>query len=463
MTFSPIVGKFVDIAGFKAHVDALVFTGWKPGFIVVHNTSEPSLSTYAEWRAHPERHGHWTPEQWGRNLAGYYGGMGWSTGPHAFVCPDGVLLFSPFTAPGTHSPAWNSITWGIETVGEFDLDPFEDGSRENLVAVLGILHARLGLNPADYHFGVRGIHFHKEDPKTTHKQCPGRNMVKKDLVAEVAAYIEGAHPGEHKQIPVDVHTAPPAVPAAPSASPRIDSDAIIAIVNKSAILNYLWHDRGIAPLAYIRGMALTFAQTYLRFKSGHPAAIEMAKANTHNDDHDAIAWYNSNFAALGMNNDHSGADTLRHLFVLMLGVGMRESSGRHCCGRDRSTSNTSADTAEAGLFQTSYNAHACHPTFDRVMDEFAANAGDGFLSVFSQGVSCPSADWGNVGIGRGVDFQQLCKNKPAFAVESAAITLRNLRRHYGTVNRKEAELRKEADDMLREVQAHVDSAGVPSK
>jgi hypothetical protein len=42
----------------------------------------------------------------------------------------------------------------------------------------------------------------------------------------------------------------------------------------------------------------------------------------------------------------------------MLGHGMRESSGRHCEGRDLSADNVQSDTAEAGLFQTSYNAHS---------------------------------------------------------------------------------------------------------
>jgi len=35
---------------------------------------------------------------------------------------------------------------------------------------------------------------------------------------------------------------------------------------------------------------------------------------------------------------------------------MRESSGQYCCGRDTSEDNTTADTAEAGLFQMSWNA-----------------------------------------------------------------------------------------------------------
>ncbi len=201
-----IVDRFVDLAGFKQHLDGLQFTGWRPGFVVVHNTSSPDLALYAQWRARGAAK--WTPEQWGRNLASYYGGMGWRSGPHAFVCPDGVLLFSPFTAPGTHSPAWNARTWGIETVGEFEREPFAGSPSEtNLVNVLAMLHARIGLDPADYKFGVRGLHFHKEDPVTTHKSCPGRNLAKPALVANVVRAIQNMHDGGHADVPAHVQAA----------------------------------------------------------------------------------------------------------------------------------------------------------------------------------------------------------------------------------------------------------------
>jgi hypothetical protein len=213
-----IVGKFVDLAGFAAHVNGLAFLNWRPQFVVVHNTSAPTLANYADWRAHPEKHGNWTPEKWLQNLRSYYAGLGWNAGPHAFVCPDGIGLFTPFTQRGTHSPAWNSITWGIETVGEFETEPFDNGSRTNLIAVLGILHARIGLSPADYKFGVRGIHFHKEDPITTHKTCPGKHMVKADLVNDVVAFMQNLHPGDHAEIPMPVHTDAPAAATPPAAS-----------------------------------------------------------------------------------------------------------------------------------------------------------------------------------------------------------------------------------------------------
>lgn len=196
-----IVGKFVDVAVFRSHVESLQFGSWRPSFIVVHNTWSPTLANYAEWRAHPEKHGQWTPEQWGRNLASFYANeQGWNAGPHAFVCPDGVLLFTPFTQKGTHAPSWNSISLGIETVGNFDREPFDNGVRKNLIAVLGILHASLGLDPTT-------MRFHKEDPRTSHKDCPGHNVNKPQLIADVESYMHLASPSGHVDVPPAVHIA----------------------------------------------------------------------------------------------------------------------------------------------------------------------------------------------------------------------------------------------------------------
>jgi hypothetical protein len=245
---------------------------------------------------------------------------------------------------------------------------------------------------------------------------------------------------------------PPTLPSLPSSSVA----AIMLIASRSEVASYSWRDRGQAPDGYTQGMALAFAQSYLRLKARHPAVIEMAQANTHDDDVDAISWFNSDFEAIDMRNEVPGPNVLRHLYVMLLGLGMRESSGRHCEGRDQSASNTSSDTAEAGLFQTSYNAHVCSPMFDVVMDEFAEGTAVGFSQVFANDVSCGDSDWDNYGSGRGEAFQALCKAEPAFAVESCALVLRGLRQHYGPVNRKELELRTEADDMFRAVQMYVD-------
>lgn len=193
MTWRGIVGRSFSPAAFEAYVAGLTFALWRPQFIVVHNTSAPDLATWRGWQA---RKPPITDEHWAQNLVGYYRDqMKWSGGPHLFVTPGGILAFTPLTGPGTHSPAWNSISWGVETVGEFESEPFDGPVRDNLISALATLHIAAGLAPLPYLIGHRGMHFHKEDPVTTHKGCPGRHMVKADLAAAVTAEIRNRHPG----------------------------------------------------------------------------------------------------------------------------------------------------------------------------------------------------------------------------------------------------------------------------
>jgi hypothetical protein len=250
----------------------------------------------------------------------------------------------------------------------------------------------------------------------------------------------------------------PPIPPPPHAIGMVGQEAIMRIANESEIASYAWEDRGQAPRGYTQGMALAFAQSYKKLKIGHPAVAEMSKART-NSDKDALNIYRSEYDRYHMSNERDGADTLRHLYALMLGSGMRESSGRHCEGRDQSASNVSSDTAEAGLFQTSYNAHsASDPEFDNLMNEYSqsVNKATCYLDAFDDDVSCSSSEWSCYGSGRGYDFQKLCKECPAFAVETHALTLRNLANHYGPIIRKEVELMPEANEMFLRVQNYVD-------
>jgi uncharacterized protein YgiM (DUF1202 family) len=234
--------------------------------------------------------------------------------------------------------------------------------------------------------------------------------------------------------------------------------AVTDIAARSKIAQFEWENRGVAPMGYIKGMALVYARVYGKLNAGDAAATEMARAKTADPAHDALAWYSAEFAELGMNNDIAGADTLRHLFVLLIGLGMRESSGRCCEGRDRSASNTTAETAEAGLFQTSFNAMTASPLLPILFANYSDNP-SGFLEVFKEGVTppCTPADLeNNFGSGDGREFQRLSKACPAFAAEFAAVGLRHARTHWGPINTRAAELRPECDEMLRQAQAAVD-------
>jgi hypothetical protein len=240
---------------------------------------------------------------------------------------------------------------------------------------------------------------------------------------------------------------------------RSQADAISRIckpASASAIASYGWADRGKAPAGYIKGMAVSYARIYHDLTAGNPNAVEMAKAVTADASSDALKHYEDVFKQAGMDNTKDGAGTLRHLFVLMLGLGMRESSGKHCEGRDRSAHNTSAETAEAGLFQTSFNARRASPLLPKLFSDFVANPTPSYLDVFKEGVRCSQSNLEDFGEGDGREFQKLSKACPFFAVSFAAIGLRNIRKHWGPINRREAEVRPDADAMFKEVEKLVD-------
>jgi hypothetical protein len=227
----------------------------------------------------------------------------------------------------------------------------------------------------------------------------------------------------------------------------------------SASASFRWSvgsGREVAPIGYIKGMALVYAKVYCKFRAGDAAASEMAIANTGDAATDALAHLDAEFTAAGMRNDVAGADTLRHVFVLMMSQGMRESAGRHCQGRDQSANNTTAETAEAGLFQTSFNARGAHALMPQLFQQYKANPA-GFVEVFREGVTCTNVDLQNFGAGDGKEFQRLSKACPAFAAEFTAVGLRNRRQHWGSINKKTVEIRPEADDMLKQVQDLVDA------
>lgn len=235
----------------------------------------------------------------------------------------------------------------------------------------------------------------------------------------------------------------------PSPAGTLSQDTINKIVaasRSSAIAGYSWQGRGHAPTGYTNGMAVTFAKVYLDLKAGRSNALAMTKP-LGSSSVDALALY-------GM------SATLINLFALLLGLGMRESSGNCYEGVDTSAgSNRSADEIEAGAFQQSWNSHTASAEIPKSFAAYSAAPSSGFLSIFREGLSgSPSA---SAGSGDALKFQQLCKACPAFSVEAAAIGLRVLRSHWGPINTEAAEFRREAVALFQQVQAIVDAAPVP--
>jgi hypothetical protein len=136
---------------------------------------------------------------------------------------------------------------------------------------------------------------------------------------------------------------------------------------------------------------------------------------------------------------------------MMMGLGMRESSGRYCEGRDMSASNMASDTCEAGLFQTSWNIRSGSPVIEPLIFDFWNNP-NGFLPQFKEGITASANNLNSYGTGDGVRYQFLSRFAPLFHVMVTGVGMRVLRQHWGPINRREVTLKKEADDLLKDVQ-----------
>jgi len=270
--------------------------------------------------------------------------------------------------------------------------------------------------------------------------------------AEIDSFMDGQafHPYEHVKKNNFLQVGSVQAPAGP-----INDIALIATGSQCA--KHEFAQRGLAPQGYLAGMALVFAKAACN--PSRPDVQLVSEKKTGNDQHDALSWYNSNFNDAGMHNDADAFTTYRHTIALQIGLGMRESSGQYCCGRDTSASFTASDSAEAGTFQTSWGVRRASPTIlTNMFNQYSQNQNGCFLDIFKQGVKCRQQDAKNWGTGTGMQWQKLTKQCPAFAAEYASVVLRTsggTQGEFGPIRKKAAELRPECDQMLQKVQDYI--------
>jgi hypothetical protein len=161
-----VVARGYTADEFKAYVEAIQFKDWKPEFVVLHNTAVPRFD---QWHDVPGA----------RRMAGLVGyyrdDQKWSAGPHLFIADDLIWVFTPLTTHGIHAPSWNEISWGVEMVGDYDHEELSIEVFNNTISALTTLHKKID-KPA------QSLRFHKEDPATTHRSCPGHNVDKTEFV-----------------------------------------------------------------------------------------------------------------------------------------------------------------------------------------------------------------------------------------------------------------------------------------
>lgn len=237
MSAIPFVGKcFPAAKDFMDYLDDIRFGAWRPRYVTMHHTGGPSLATWRTY-AHGTRKVPITDAKWMQNLAGYYGNeLGWSAGPHFFFTPDNFCVLSLPEKRGVHAVSFNANSWGVECVGNFDIEAFTPDLANRYAEGLACLHLALGISPASYLYNQGGLHFHRDDPKTS-KTCPGRKVDKLkmiDLTLQFMAKLSGN--GAH-----DDDDPPPAVTLKPGR---------IGIVNVAAndVLNVRDEPSGKSPV-----------------------------------------------------------------------------------------------------------------------------------------------------------------------------------------------------------------------
>jgi hypothetical protein len=187
---------------FLAFVKTLHWTMWKPKFITLHNTAAPTLP---QWLSDKTNANH---EQRIANLVNLYKNIDhWHSGPHLFIGPedDGIWNMCDLTQDGVSVSCWNHITLGIEMVGNYatpkentykDAPPIDSWAsadaqkvKANAVYAMAVMHKYLGLEPAPYVEGEKGLHFHRECHNDGHN-CPGGQVDKAALIAEIQSAMK---------------------------------------------------------------------------------------------------------------------------------------------------------------------------------------------------------------------------------------------------------------------------------
>jgi len=175
-----IVGKGFAAVDFANYLGNVTFGAWRPQFVVLHNTAVP---TFADWHNVSGENRMHALEHYYRDI------KQWSAGPHLFIADDLIWVFTPLNTPGVHSPSWNAIAWGVELVGDYSTEILNPAIQDNAISALAALHATIGIDPKE-------LRLHKEDPKTTHN-CPGKNIVKEDVVGRIFERLSNTNPGDH--------------------------------------------------------------------------------------------------------------------------------------------------------------------------------------------------------------------------------------------------------------------------
>jgi len=181
--------------GFAKYVEEVVakrMGAWRPQGVVLHATYQPSLKTWDEDKTVRKI----TEAQRIANMVPMWQKQGFKASPHLFIDREEIWTATPLWKRGTHSPSWNATHWGVELVGNYADVPGEAlpaSLRDNAVHAIACLYLMQGYEPTKSNF-----RFHGEDPRTSHKRCPGHAVgSKEEWDRLIEAKMAELAPGDH--------------------------------------------------------------------------------------------------------------------------------------------------------------------------------------------------------------------------------------------------------------------------
>lgn len=227
---------------------------------------------------------------------------------------------------------------------------------------------------------------------------------------------------------------------------NITLDEITQVALNSECAKTAHDEQGKPPKGYLKGVSLSFARAVCNpnFKSSMIASQPVGDPAK-----DALAHYELNPA--------TSQDRLETVYSLMLGSAARESSWRWCVGKDPGASNTSAETCEAGLYQTSYNSRSANAALPELFKTYKSDRQGCFAAEYKGLTTCSDANMKNWGFGDGVEFQKLSKECPGFATEYHSIMVRVARKHYGPINRKTTQIKPACVKMFTQIRKVIEA------
>ncbi len=186
-----LVLESFDPDEFESYVVTIKFSDWKPKFIVLRHTVRPRLTQRPNGMTKTHI----------MDMAEYFDRQGWSGGPHLYIDQNRIWVFNSLSAPGVHTRNWNKESFGVEMVGYYNTEPFDDRVRDNTVSAIASLCKATDISPND-------IRFPRDHPayqdmsgflESAGATSPGRNVSKSDIISRVEKRLEELESHNHER------------------------------------------------------------------------------------------------------------------------------------------------------------------------------------------------------------------------------------------------------------------------